>query len=239
MSKVKAKVLRFKQISVEAVFEKENELISQLQNGNLDQALLLWQSDKPTLVLPSGNKWQQTEALETKLKKTGWQLHARKTGGAPVPQCEGVINVSYMYVLEEHIPYSIPNAYKDFCAILSSFFEQFNIKVETHATPGSYCDGDYNLNIKSKKIVGTAQRVLLKKGGGKIVLAQACILVNANMPTLVSPVNLCYEHHQQDDRAIADVHTSLFEHTQERPDIDELFQRIFTSFINHQKHKSS
>lgn len=235
MSKVKAKVLRFNQISVEAVFEKESELISQLQNGNLDQALLLWQSDKPTLVFPSGNKWQQSEALETKLKKTGWQLYARKTGGAPVPQCEGVINISYMYVLPEHIPYSIPNAYKDFCAILSSFFSQFNINVETHATPGSYCDGDYNLNIEGKKVVGTAQRVLLKKGGGKIVLAQACILVNANMPTLVAPVNLCYEHHQQLEHAIANVHTCLFEHTTDKPDTDALYQRLFTSFINHQK----
>jgi len=233
MTKIKAKVLRFDHISVDAIFEKENDLISQLQSGNLDQALLLWQSDKPTLVLPSGNKWQQSEALASKLASTGWKLYSRKTGGAPVPQCEGVINVSYMYVLDENIPYSIPNAYTDFCAILSSFFEQFDIKVDTHATPGSYCDGDYNLNIEGKKVVGTAQRVLLKKGGGKIVLAQACILINADMPTLIKPVNLCYEHHQQTDRAIADVHTCLYEHSKEKPDISELYQRLFTSFVNH------
>lgn len=235
MPKIKAKVLRFNRISVEAVFEKESELISQLQSGNLDQALLLWQSDKPTLVLPSGNKWQQSEALEKKLTNKGWQLYARKTGGAPVPQCEGVINVSYMYVLDEHTPYSIPKAYDHFCTILSSFFALFNIQVDTHATPGSYCDGDYNLNIEGKKIVGTAQRVLIKKGGGKIVLAQACILINADMPTLIAPVNLCYEHHQQSDRAIADVHTYLFKHSNEKPDITELYQRLFTSFVNHQQ----
>ncbi len=87
-------------------------------------------------------------------------------------QSQGVINVSYMYAINDD-EYSISNAYESFCDILSAFFTHFGVKVDVHDTPGSYCDGKYNLNINGQKVVGTAQRVVLKKSGGKVVLAQA------------------------------------------------------------------
>ena len=192
---------------------------------------MLWQAKSPTLVLPAGNKWPESNTLKQALNENDWNLLSRKTGGAPVPQCPGVINLSHIYVWPEELPYSITKAYQDLCVILNTFFEGFGLKSEAHATEFSYCDGDYNLNINGKKIVGTAQRVILKKGGGKVVLSQAFILIDALLDELIKPVNLCYEICDKTERVKAQVHTCLFEHITERPTLDEIYQKITQEFI--------
>ncbi|WP_070962777.1 lipoate--protein ligase family protein [Vibrio sonorensis] len=238
MAKSRAKVLRYDSVEVATVFDTEHQLLENIQSGQLDQALLLWQSSEETLVLPSGSKWQQSKSLKRSLRDIGWNLYTRKTGGAPVPQTRGVINVSYMYALPEQKEYSVSEAYEHFCDILSAFFQYYGIEVKTHETPGSYCDGKYNLNINQKKVVGTAQRVVLRKGGGKVVLAQACILVDTNPEQLVSPVNLCYQNLQMPDKVVAQVHTNLFDHTASRPTVSQLFQVLFNCFVDAQKQAS-
>ena len=205
-------------------------MLTQLQTGLLNEALILWQPKHASLVLPSGNKWHTSEDLKMQLKGLGWQLYSRKTGGAPVPQLPGVINVSHMYVWNDNEPYSITVAYEAFCTKLTSFFAQYDVDVSVHATPGSYCDGDYNLNIAGQKVVGTAQRVVLKQGGGKVVLAQACILVDVNVETITLPVNLCYSYHNLNERVISGLLTCLREHCEKDVGYETHFQRLITSF---------
>lgn len=233
MSKTRNKLIRYNNIDVQSAFDKEAELLIQVQNDELDQCLMLWQAKSPTLVLPAGNKWPESNTLKQALNGKDWNLLSRKTGGAPVPQCPGVINLSHIYIWPEDQPYSITKAYQDLCEILNAFFEGFGLKSEAHATEFSYCDGDYNLNINGKKIVGTAQRVILKKGGGKVVLSQAFILIDALLDELIKPVNLCYEICEKTERVKAQVHTCLFEHLNERPNIDEIYQKITQAFIKH------
>ncbi|RHW76339.1 lipoyl protein ligase domain-containing protein [Colwellia sp. RSH04] len=232
MNKQKHKLLQFETSSVEHVFSKESTLLKQLQQGELDQCLMLWQANEPTLVLPAGKKWPESLELINTLKESGWQLYARKTGGAPVPQCQGVINLSHLYQWHQDKPYSITQAYENLCAVLKRFFAQWGIEVQAHATEHSYCDGDYNLNINGKKVVGTAQRVVLKSGGGKIVLAQAFILIDVLFEQLIQPVNLCYQQGGKTERVKAEVHTSLFEHTSERPTINALYQSLIKAFVD-------
>lgn len=226
------KLLRYKQASVANVFEKEIQVIKQIQSGELEQCLLLWQTKQPTLVLPAGNKWPESPELNSALSLNGWQLLSRKTGGAPVPQCPGIINLSHLYLWSKDTPYSIPQAYENLCTVLHGFFRQFNLVSKAHATEFSYCDGDYNININGKKIVGTAQRVILKKGGGKIVLAQAFILIDVLLDEIIKPVNLCYKLSDKTEQVQAQVHTTLFEHITERPTIDQLYQQLTQAFVN-------
>lgn len=232
MHKSSHKLIRYSQSSVATVFEKEVQLITQLQAGELEQCLILWQANEPTLVLPAGNKWPESPELNSALADENWQLLSRKTGGAPVPQCPGIINLSHMYVWPEHQAYSVKLAYENLCTVLEGFFHQFGLTSQAHATDFSYCDGDYNLNIKGKKIVGTAQRVIIKKGGGKIVLAQAFILIDVLLEEIIKPVNLCCQLSDKTDRVKAQVHTALFEHITERPNIDKLYQQLTQAFID-------
>jgi lipoate-protein ligase A len=234
MNNIKAKILRYNAIDIHSVFEKETELLNAIQQDQLTHALLLWQIEQKTLVLPSGNKWHTCPNLTEKLSQIGWDLYSRKTGGAPVPQIKGVLNVSYMYALENGQSYSIPKSYAEFCEPLSEFFKGYAVEVKTHATPDSYCDGNYNLNINGFKIVGTAQRVILKKNGGKIVLAQACILIEVDTSKLIEPVNLFYQHSKQLNRVKAEVHTCLFDHITKRPSTEALFDDLNRSFLSFQ-----
>jgi len=224
--------MHYKQSAVTKVFEKEVELITQLQAGEKEQCLLLWQANEATLVLPAGNKWPESPELNSALSLDGWHLLSRKTGGAPVPQCPGIINLSHLYVWPEHQAYSVKLAYENLCTVLAGFFRQFGLTSTAHATAFSYCDGDYNLNINGKKIIGTAQRVIIKKGGGKIVLAQAFILIDVLLDEIIKPVNLCYQLSGKAERVEAQVHTALFEHITERPTIDQLYQQLTQAFID-------
>ncbi|HCG6062885.1 TPA: lipoate--protein ligase [Vibrio parahaemolyticus] len=231
----KNKLIRFTATEVADAFEKEDELIKQVQSNQLSQVLLLWQVESPTLVLPAGKKWSVSNELEHALNTSGWKLFSRKTGGAPVPQVPGIINLSHIYHWPEGEPYNIKKAYLDLCAILTVFFEQLGVKVDVHATPYSYCDGEYNLNIGGQKVVGTAQRVLLKKGGGQVVLSQACILIDADVEKIVEPVRLCNQLCGHDDDIRGDVHTPLFHHISDRPSVDSLFQQLTSAFLTHAK----
>ena len=226
------KLLRYKKISVAKVFEKETQLIAQMQAGELKQCLMLWQAKEATLVLPAGKKWLESEELKAGLLADKWLLQARKTGGAPVPQCPGIINLSHLYLWSNDTPYSITQAYENLCTVLHVFFRQFNLVSQAHATEFSYCDGDYNINVNGKKIVGTAQRVILKKGGGKIVLVQAFILIDVILDEIVKPVNLCYQLSDKTERVKAQVHTALFEHIIERPTIEQLYQQLTQAFVD-------
>ncbi|MBR9876213.1 MAG: lipoate--protein ligase [Vibrionaceae bacterium] len=227
----KNKLIRYVATEVSDVFDKEDELIAQVQSNQLSQVLLLWQVKSPTLVLPAGRKWPISEELQSALTESGWKLFSRKTGGAPVPQVPGIINLSHIYHWPDSEPYDIKKAYLNLCAILTVFFEQLGVKVDVHATPYSYCDGEYNLNIAGQKVVGTAQRVLLKKGGGKVILSQACILIDANVDTIVEPVRLCNQLCGHNDDIRGEVHTPLFAHIADRPDVDALFQRLTSTFL--------
>lgn len=119
-----------------------------------------------------------------------------------------------------------------------SFFHQLGIATTVGDTPGSYCDGDYNLNIAGKKVVGTAQRILrLGTGVGMIdekqtvMLAQACLLIDANCQHIVAPVSLCNQLCGHSDRIDAEVHTPLSAHLLELPATEQLFQLLTQAFI--------
>ncbi len=227
---LKPKIVQLASARVAQAFEREAELIKQVQGGALEQCLLLWRPAGQTLVLPASRSWQALPELVSQLESSGWDMLSRRTGGAPVPQHAGVINVSHIYVWKGQEEYSTRLGYEDLCRPLAMFFESFGVPVAAHATPFSYCDGDYNLNVAGQKVVGTAQRVMLKSGGEKIVLAQACIVVDADLDELIAPVNVCNELNGKTERVRAEAHTCLSRHVADLPATPVLFQRLIQSF---------
>ncbi len=230
MDSCETKVIQLNHVSVADAFEKEAALIQQMRSGELQQCLLLWQPSEKTLVLPASKRWQAMPELVSRLAMDGWEILSRRTGGAPVPQTPGVINLSHIYY--QDASYSIQQGYRDLCDTLTQFFASLGLDVGIHATPYSYCDGDYNINLQGRKIVGTAQRISAGQQGQKIILAQACLLVNADIPQLMLPVNLCNEYNQKDERVKAESHTGLHAHLEELPSIGELYQHLANAFNN-------
>lgn len=232
----KNKLIRYQSTEVADVFSKEDELIKLVQTDQLSQVLLLWQVKSPTLVLPAGKKWPISNELEQGLEETNWKLFSRKTGGAPVPQVPGIINLSHIYHWPEGQPYDIKKAYLDLCSILEVFFEQLGVKVDVHATPNSYCDGDYNLNINGQKSGGNRTTSLTEERRRASGALSACILIDADVEKIVEPVQLCNRLCGHNDDIRGDVHTPLFNHIEERPDTDALFQLLTQAFLDHAKH---
>ncbi len=117
---------------------------------------------------------------------------------------------------------------------INGFFKQLGVKVDVHATPYSYCDGEYNLNIGGQKS-WEPRSVCCLKGGGQVVLSQACILIDADVEKIVEPVRLCNHLCGHDDDIRGDVHTPLFHHISDRPSVDSLFQQLTSAFLTHAK----
>lgn len=232
MNKNRTKIFRYSQTNYQRMLDKESEIISLVQKGELDQCLHMYTCNNNTLVLPSGKKWQSSPEVIEALNRKGWALLQRRSGGAPVPQTPRLINLSHIYAWAHEQPYSVSLAYRNFCKVLGLFFNSYQIETAFHATPFSYCDGTYNVNINGKKVVGTAQRVLQKKGGQKIVLAQACILVDENLEQIIEPVNLINEMHGLQDKVLASSHTTLFEHIAIKPNTDQLYNRLLQAFVD-------
>ncbi|MBD5771296.1 lipoate--protein ligase family protein [Marinomonas colpomeniae] len=230
----KYKIVRLTDTTVSNAFEKEAELLNQVQTGNLKQALLLWQAEGKTIVLPASKKWQANPELVAQLQKDGWKILPRRTGGAPVPQTSGVINISHIYLCDQQSPDLIKQGYEDLCNVLTLFFKQLNIAADIHATPYSYCDGSYNVNIQGKKIIGTAQRILTTQSKTKIVLVQACILIDVVIEELIYPINVCYELNQNDGRIKPEVHTCLAQHLKIVPTTEELYSGLVKAFMDYQ-----
>ncbi|WP_394182009.1 biotin/lipoate A/B protein ligase family protein [Marinomonas posidonica] len=231
MDKNKHRIVQLTNSSVEQAFEKEAELIGKIQSGDLSECLLLWQTSTQTVVFPASNKWQNTPELLTQLKLDNWHIVSRRTGGAPVPQVAGVINLSHIYLWTSEDPYSIQDGYQKLCNNLQKFLNRYGLTAQIHATPYSYCDGDYNMNIEERKLVGTAQRIITAKSTHKVILAQACILVNASLEQLIKPINLSNKMNQIDDPIKADAHTCLADHLDPLPSIQELYQGLIQAFV--------
>ena len=81
--------------------------------------------------------------------------------------------------------------------------------------------------------MGTAQRVLLKQGGGQIVLSQACILLDVDLENIVAPVNFYNQICDNPTVVDAQVHTPLSAHLATLPNVDSLFQRLSQAFIKY------
>ena len=87
--KLTNKLVRYSRIDVDRAFEKEDELLQQIQAGEIGQALMLWQAKTPTLVLPSGKKWPVTLESENSLRYKAGSSPREKQVVLQFPNCRG------------------------------------------------------------------------------------------------------------------------------------------------------
>lgn len=64
------------------------------------------------------------------------------------------------------------------------------------------------------------------------MLAQAFILIDVLLEEIIKPINLCYQLSDKTERVKAQVHTTLFEHIDEQPTIEQLYQQLTKAFVD-------
>lgn len=140
--------------------------------------------------------------------RRGWPVALRRTGGGVVPLGPDVMNICLTF--SQTSRFSIQDGYEALTRVLRNGLGAAGPLLETGATPGSFCDGDWNLSINGRKLVGTAQRRRPLGHGNIRVLAHALILIQGD----TRPSALAVDALHQDlglDGIDTTVHTTLAE----------------------------
>jgi lipoate-protein ligase A len=106
------------------------------------------------------------------------------------------------------VPSGTDAVYQGLCARLSAAFARLSIVALPQPVSGSFCDGRYNLAVKGRKLVGTAQ-AWRRIEGHPIVLAHAVIVVDADPAELTARANAFEQALGTGTRYRADALTSL------------------------------
>ena len=149
-----------------------DDVLTQPERG----VLRLWRTSPCLVVTPLlANRPAFAAAAEASARR-GWPVVVRRTGGGPVPQTSGTLNVSLAYaVARDRVP-SIDAAFKQFADGLLAALKTFGAVGAVGEIEGSCCPGRYDIAIGGQKIIGIAQR---RRQGAKDGQLLAAVLVHA------------------------------------------------------------
>ncbi|MGB6228698.1 MAG: hypothetical protein WBF53_01055 [Litorimonas sp.] len=172
---------------LQAVYDAESRLMRRLRAGT---AAPLWYDWVPHLSLSvSGREAARLGDLSAFESEP---VAVRGTGGTAVPQGPGTINIS---VLSRHPRHpGIRETYEALCGALIRGFAAMGLDTRTGARPGSFCDGDHNLLLEGRKLVGTAQRWALAADGSAVCLHHCVVLSGGDPDGLCSRTEALYAH---------------------------------------------
>ncbi|MBW6246843.1 lipoate--protein ligase family protein, partial [Pseudomonas aeruginosa] len=162
--------------SVQDGLDAERALLDEVCGGAREHGLLLWQPCDRALVMP-----RRMERLEgfapasAAVAERGWPVLLRDTGGEPVPQSPGVLNIALSYALGpgDNEQTRIETAYLRLCQPICDWLRERGLDAGVGAVAGSFCDGRYNVTLDGRKLAGTAQRWRRNGAGRPVVLAHA------------------------------------------------------------------
>jgi len=180
-------------------------MLSAVASGAAPRSAFLWSVTSPCLVLPQ--RYTRTERFLQAARASaaeGWPVTPRKTGGGITPQGPGVLNVALAFAVAPPNGRDIRGSYAEITAPLAEAFATLGIISSTQPVEGSFCDGDYNLAVAGRKIVGTAQR-----WRGNTCLAHALILTDIDLAPAVAAVQRLATALGHDTLFALDVHSRL------------------------------
>lgn len=179
--------------AIAAQLDTDYRLLTQVADNAAPATLRLWSSQSAVVVSQSEARLENYPQAVTALARKGWQVLPRNTGGTAFAQTPEVLNVSAVCIVDKESP-SIKECYEHFCTLLMDALENLGLNASTGSQARAFCDGDYNILIDEKKLVGTAQRWKRVAGqSSTAVLSQAAILVSVDTDEICSVINEFYE----------------------------------------------
>lgn len=149
-----------------------DDVLAQPERG----VLRLWRTS-PCLVVTSllAHRPDFAAAAEASAER-GWPVVVRRTGGGPVPQTAGTLNVSLAYAMARDTAPGIDAVFRQFADAIVKALEQCGVKGAVGEIEGSCCPGRYDIAIGGRKIIGIAQRRRQGAADGQLL---AAVLVHA------------------------------------------------------------
>lgn len=171
--------------------------------GDDGPCLLVWQSEQALVVSRSDQRLPNFARAKEHMAAQGWPVVLRRSGGTAVPQGPGMLNVTWMTDPGEG-PSGLRRDYERFVDVLIKGLTPLTLNLSIGANPGSWCDGDFNLQCDGLKVGGTAQR-----RAGSRVMCQLALAVSMPNTNLVDAVNAFYEAAGSEFRAEPTASTCL------------------------------
>lgn len=186
----------------------EMALLDAVAKERAGPSAFFWAARERGLVLPDRfTRAEGFDAAARALAAKGWPVVPRSTGGGITPQGPGVLNLAIAFKRPEGQSRTIKASYAELCEPMTEGFATLGITAEATPVKGSFCDGDYNLAIAGRKIVGTAQR-----WRGTTCLCHALILTDLELAPAVAAVAALSEGLGHDTVFDLSVHTRLADH---------------------------
>jgi lipoate-protein ligase A len=154
----------------------EEALLERVRDGE-PPTCGIWQAAR-AIVVP--RPWTDLPAFAEAaagMEARGWPVLPRLSGGTPVPQMSGVLNLSFVYPVASNL-WSLEAAYRHLVDPLRHATRDFGVEAEVGEVTGSLCAGRFDLAIGGRKFVGTAQR---RRSSGRpgltVILAHATLWI--------------------------------------------------------------
>lgn len=182
-----------RRMSVEEGLCTEQSLLEEVCAGESDKLALAWQPSDRALVMPRRHaRLAGFPDARDRLEEAGWPIQFRGTGGTPVPQSPGVVNLALAVRCRvggsaAHLEWGYHRLGDPWCDWLA---ELGVASVDLGPAPGAYCDGRFNVRVNGRKLVGTAQRWRRVRGCRDMaLLVHGAMQVEGNPAELVAVVN--------------------------------------------------
>ncbi|EAR62087.1 lipoate--protein ligase family protein [Neptuniibacter caesariensis] len=195
--------------------EQDTQLLKEVASGKRSPIFRVWETTQCLVVTGKETRFPHFDKAAAILADEGWPVIVRNSGGTSVPLHPGILNLSMIFPQHASDPYSLDDIYMALCEPIKLALESVGLKVDYGETPGSYCDGRFNLNIGGLKVTGTAQKLMVSppnsKGIKQAVLAQAMLMVEADAASGTGWVNRFYQLAGNDRQFDPLVATSIYD----------------------------
>jgi lipoate-protein ligase A len=162
--------------SAESDIAGEMALLDDVLDTPARGVLRLWRTRPCLVVTPLLAHRPEFAAAAEASAARGWPVVVRRTGGGPVPQTAGTLNVSLATATPRDQAPGIDAAFRLFADAMLQALEQCGVKGAVGEIAGSCCPGRYDIAIDGRKIIGIAQR---RRQGAKDGTLLAAVLVHA------------------------------------------------------------
>jgi octanoyl-[GcvH]:protein N-octanoyltransferase len=122
------------------------------------------------------------------LERQGYSVLVRNSGGAAVPLDLGVVNLSLILPIEATASSGFRDDFELMYALIRDTAADYGCKAERGEVAGSYCPGDYDLQVDGLKFCGIAQRRQVRA-----MIIQAFVIVEGSGATRAELVKAFYD----------------------------------------------
>jgi len=162
--------------SAEADIAGEMALLEDVLEHPERGVLRLWRTSPCLVVTPLLAHRAAFAAAAEASAERGWPVVVRRTGGGPVPQTVGTLNVSLAAAYPRAQTPSIDAAFMQFADASLVALQSCGITGGVGEIEGSCCPGRYDIAVGGKKIIGIAQR---RRQGSNHGQSLSAVLVHA------------------------------------------------------------